>query len=72
MGKPIKDPANKNRKKVMFRPTIDGTLEEQLESLVKIKTYADKIGKSVTWVYKLIEAGEVELVKIDGVNFIKE
>lgn len=45
---------------------------EQLESLVKIKTYADKIGKSVTWVYKLIEAGEVELVKIDGVNFIKE
>ncbi len=45
---------------------------EKVEDLMKVKTYADKIRKSVTWVYKLIENGEVELVKIDGVNFVKE
>lgn len=45
---------------------------EAIENLVKVKTYADKIKKSVTWVYKLVELGDVKLVKIDGVNFIKE
>ena len=44
----------------------------EVEKLVKIKTYADKINKSITWVYKLVQLGEIELVKIDGVNFIKE
>lgn len=41
------------------------------EDLVKIKTYADSIGKSVTWVYKLIIRGDLELIKIDSVHFIK-
>jgi hypothetical protein len=45
---------------------------EAIENLMKVKTYADKIKKSVTWVYKLVESGEVDLIKIDGVNFIKE
>ena len=45
---------------------------EKIEDLVKIKTHADKIGKSVTWVYRLIEIGSLTLVKIDGVNFVKE
>ena len=44
---------------------------ENIERLVKVKTYADKIQKSVTWVYRLVQNKELTLVKIDGVNFIK-
>lgn len=40
------------------------------ENLVKISTYAKEIGKSVQWVYKLIESGDVKSVEIDGVKFI--
>ena len=44
---------------------------EILTKLVRISTYAKKIGKSTAWVYKLIDKGEIELIRIDGVNFIK-
>lgn len=40
------------------------------EKLVKVKTYADQINKSVTWVYKLIKRGEIKSKEIDGVIFI--
>jgi len=43
-----------------------------MEDLLKVSSYAKKIDKSVTWVYKLIEAGDVKLIEIDGVKFIKE
>ena len=43
-----------------------------IKDLIKVKTYADKIKRSVTWVYKLADRGEVEIIKIDGVNFIKK
>lgn len=41
-----------------------------LNNLVKVKTYADKINKSVTWVYKLQEKKELKIIKIDNVNFV--
>ena len=44
---------------------------KNLENLVKVKTYADSIGVSTTWVYKLAEKKEIEIVKIDGVSFVK-
>ena len=39
--------------------------------LIKVSTYASQQGISVTAVYKRINAGSVECVKIDGVKFIK-
>jgi len=38
-----------------------------ITKLVRIKTYADKIGKSTTWVYKIKKN---EIVIIDGVKFV--
>lgn len=46
--------------------------KEMNDKLVKISTYAKKIDKSVTWVHKLIEKGELIMIQIDGVKFIKE
>jgi hypothetical protein len=44
-----------------------------MKDLLKVSTYAKKINKSVTWVYKLADEGVVcELVEIDGVKFIRE
>ena len=39
--------------------------------LIKVSTYANQQGISVTAVYKRINAGSVECVEIDGVKFIK-
>jgi len=41
------------------------------KELMKVSTYANKIGKSVTWVYKLIENKELKCKIIDGVKFIE-
>ena len=43
---------------------------ETQEKLIRIKTYADQIKKSVTWVYKLAELGEIKIKEIDGVKFV--
>ena len=44
-----------------------------MKDLLKVSTYAKKIDKSVTWVYKLASEGiDIELVEIDGVKFIRE
>lgn len=40
-------------------------------NLVRVKTYADSIKKSVTWVYKLAELGEITIQEIDGVKFVE-
>lgn len=40
------------------------------KNLVRVKTYADKIGKSTTWVYRLAESGKIKLIEIDGVKFV--
>jgi len=44
-----------------------------MQNLLKVSSYAKKINKSVTWVYKLAEQGiDIELVTIDGVKFVRE
>lgn len=44
-----------------------------MKDLLKVSSYAKKINKSVTWVYKLAEEGiEIDLVTIDGVKFVRE
>ena len=40
-------------------------------NLLRISNYALKIKKSVTWVHKLIRAGEVKSLLIDGVAFVQ-
>ena len=39
--------------------------------LVKVSTYAKEKGISVQAVYKQIEKGQLECVKIDNVRFVK-
>ena len=45
---------------------------EGINDYVRVSTYAKKIQKSVTWVYKLIENGSLVLLEVDGVKFVKE
>lgn len=47
MGKPIKDPAEKNRKKVMFLPQVEGNYEEKLASMVIDSSHAKPV--SLNW-----------------------
>ncbi len=42
-----------------------------INSLVKVKTYARLKNISHTYVYKLAEKESIEMVEIDGVKFIK-
>jgi len=44
---------------------------ETRTDLKRVKTYADEMGKSVTWIYKLANEGSIKMVVIDGVKFIK-
>ena len=43
-----------------------------MNDLIRVSTYAKKIDKSVTWVYKLAEKKDIEIIEIDGVKFVKE
>lgn len=43
-----------------------------IEGYVKVSTYAKKIGKSVTWIYKMITKNDLTLLEVDGVKFVKE
>ena len=45
---------------------------EELKGFVKVSSYAKKISKSVTWVYKLIKDKELTLLEVDGVKFVKK
>ena len=38
--------------------------------LITVNNYALKIGKSRTWVNKLVSLGKLTCIKIDGVKFI--
>ena len=40
------------------------------KKLIRVKTYADKMKKSTTWVYNQIDAGLVKSEEIDGIIFI--
>lgn len=46
-------------------------MQEIRKDLVRIKTYADQIKKSTTWVYELAKEGKVTIVVIDNVKFVK-
>ncbi len=39
--------------------------------LVRIKTYADRLKKSTTWVYQLAKEEKIKIVEIDKVKFVK-
>jgi hypothetical protein len=45
---------------------------EEVKGYVKVSTYAKKIDKSVTWIYKMIEKNDLILLEVDGVKFVKE
>jgi len=46
-------------------------MQIETDDYVKASTYANLIGKTVRWVYKLIERNELDSIEIDGVKFIK-
>ena len=46
-------------------------MQETRTDLVRVKTYADSIKKSVTWVYQLAKENKVKIVVIDNVKFVK-
>ena len=45
---------------------------QSLEGFVRVSTFAKEKNKSVTWIYKMIENKEVDLLEVDGVKFVKE
>ena len=45
---------------------------EDFKNLVKVSTYAREMNVSVTWVHKLAEKKEIQIVNIDGVKFVKK
>lgn len=46
-------------------------MNEIRTDLVRVKTYADSQKKSTTWVYDKAKAGEIKIVEIDKVKFVK-
>lgn len=40
--------------------------------LVKVSTYAKEKGVSVQAIYKQIEKGQLESIKLDGITFVKK
>ncbi len=46
-------------------------MHEIRTDLVRVKTYADSIKKSTTWVYQLAKKNEIKIVEIDKVKFVK-
>ena len=47
-------------------------MKVETKNLIRIKTYADSIGKTTQWVYKCIKSGKLDVIKIDGVQFIEK
>ncbi len=46
-------------------------MHEVRTDLIRVKTYADSIKKSTTWVYELAKEGKIKIVIIDKVKFVK-
>jgi len=42
-----------------------------ISKLITVANYARKIKKSVTWVYRLGERKEIDIIEIDGKKFVK-
>jgi hypothetical protein len=45
---------------------------EIIKDYVRVSTFAKQKEQSVTWIYKMIEKGEVDLLTVDGVKFVRE
>ena len=45
-------------------------MKQETENLLKVSSYAREMGISSTWVYKLAKAKKIEIITIDGVQFI--
>ena len=39
--------------------------------LLTVRNYANKVGKTVAWIYRLGERKEIDIIEIDGVKFVK-
>jgi len=46
-------------------------MQEIRTDLVRVKTYADSIKRSTTWVYNLAKEDKIKIVIIDKVKFVK-
>ena len=46
-------------------------LKEDITKLKTIRNYASMIKKTVVWVYELGKRGEINVIEIDGVKFVK-
>lgn len=42
-----------------------------IKSLMRISKFAKLIDKSATWVHKLAEEKEIDMIIVDGVHFIR-
>ena len=40
------------------------------ENAIKVRTYADNIGKTVAYIYKMQSLGKVRIVTFAGINFV--
>lgn len=61
---------NQNHLSYLCRVESKTIYNMNLENLFKIKNVADYMRCSPTWVMKLIKAGKLEHVKIDGAYFV--
>ncbi len=43
----------------------------EIDKLKTVSNYAKIIEKSVVWVYELGRRGEIDIIEIDGVKFVK-
>ena len=46
-------------------------LKEDITKLKTIRNYASMIKKTVVWMYELGKRGEINVIEIDGVKFVK-
>lgn len=56
---------------VNLQPQTTRIMTVDTEKLVRVKTYADEAGVSTTWIYKQADKGEIKIIEIDGVKFVK-
>jgi hypothetical protein len=46
-------------------------LKVDITKLMTVRSYAQKTGKTVAWIYRLGERGDLKIIEIDGVKFVK-
>lgn len=46
-------------------------LKVDISKLLTVANYAKSIGVTPVWVYKLAKRGDIKIVEIDGVKFVK-